>query len=346
MLFYISIAFFLLFVSFCRYDRTAKIIGNKVIFLLSGIYLLFLAGFRYGFETDYFSYKLIFEKDGMNYEPLFVFLVRFCKLYIADSYNVFVFLIAFLSISLKISFFAKCRNPCLALFLYFCLFYIMAETNGIRQGFAISFLLLSLLYVRKRKLIVFSLFVLAASCCHSSSLIFFPVYFLCNVRLSIKKIIAIICMTIIVRFFFFDMVVYAIEFLFLRFNKNTYLFSAVRGYLSKGTESLFTVGFMRRIVYIVLFLLLNGRKSIQNVYFNTYLLGVCIYTVFMGNSVLSNRFSLSFEVALIPLFSNLQFKLSWKSTYLLVCVYILSLSLLIMILSKSNAVPYQSYLFR
>ncbi|MBD5436268.1 MAG: EpsG family protein [Treponema sp.] len=316
-----------------------------MIFLLAGISLLFLAGFRYGFETDYFSYKSIFEKDGMNYEPLFVFLIRFCKSYIADSYNAFVFLIAFLSISLKISFFAKCRNSCLALFLYFCLFYIMAETNGIRQGFAISFLLLSLPCVRNRKLIRFSFFVLLATCCHTSSLIFLPVYFICNLRLSIKKIVAIICMTIVIRFIFFDMVVQTIEFLFLRFNQNTYIFSAVRGYLSNGTESILTVGLIRRIIYIVLFLLLNGRRNIQNVYFNTYLLGVCIYTLFMGNSVLSNRFSLSFEAALVPLFANLHFKLSWKNIYLLACVYILSLALLIMLLSKSNAVPYQSYLF-
>lgn len=160
MLFYISIAFFLLFISFCRYDRTVNTIENKVLFLLSGIFLLFLAGFRYGFETDYLSYKSIFEKDGLNYEPLFVFLIRFCKWYIADNYNTFVFLIAFFSISLKISFFAKCRNPCLALFLYFCLFYIMLETNGIRQGFAISFLLLSLPCIHKRKLIRFSFFCL------------------------------------------------------------------------------------------------------------------------------------------------------------------------------------------
>lgn len=152
-------------------------------------------------------------------------------------------------------------------------------------------------------------------------------------------------MTIVIRFIFFDIVVYTIEFLFLRFNQNTYIFSAVRGYLNNGTESILTIGFIRRIIYIALFLLLNGRKSIKNVYFNTYLLGVCIYTVFMGNSVLSNRFSLSFEAALIPLFANLKFKLSWKNAHLLACVYILSTALLVMLLSKSNAVPYQSYLF-
>ena len=346
MLFYFCIAFFLCILSLCHYDRNTKIIGNKIVFLIAGTFLLLLAGFRYGFETDYLSYKHIFMDGGRNYERLFVFLIHFCKQHIADDYNAFVFLLAFLSISLKILFFSRLKNPLLALFLYYCLLWLMAETNGIRQGFAISFLLWSLVYVKRRKVLPFLMLVAVAFFCHSSSLIFLPVYVVCHRPTTIKKVVLFLATATAVRLFFFGMIISAIEFLFSRFSRYTYLFSAVRGYLSLGTESLVTVGFIRRLSFVLLFLLLHGHRKIENVYFNTYLLGVCIYILFMGNSVLSIRFAMSFEAALIPLFADMRFRFTRKNAHFVLLMSILSILLLTTTLLKSNAVPYRTYLFQ
>ena len=344
MSFYLSIAAVFFLCSFSFYEKNCRIVANPISFWLFALFLFLLAGFRYGIETDYWSYKNIFVLNGEGVEKGFAWLITVVKTYIADDFNVFVFFFALLSVLSKALFFSKLKNPFLALFLYFSLLYVMAEWNTIRQGFAISFLFFSLKYARERKIVPFGILIAFASLLHISSLLFIPMYFICNKRFSVKQIMQIVFAFLLFKIIFFDFIVVKLL-AFLSQRVGNLFLQRLFIYLRGEKSSLITVGLIRRLFFLVLFILLHGRNKIFNMYFNAYLVGFFIYIFFMGNSVLSARLSMSFEAMMIPLFADLKIKGRWKNMYCVLFVCAISVALFYVSVSGGNAVPYRSYLF-
>lgn len=99
----------------------------------------------------------------------------------------------------------------------------------LRQAISISILMYSIKYIEDKKLTKFIISVLIATLFHKTSLVFFPVYFLCNI--DYKKYICYIWPTIyILTFIFKDSIMYILRNKFYS-SYNDFIYSG-EGYLS------------------------------------------------------------------------------------------------------------------
>jgi hypothetical protein len=305
-----------------------------------------LAGFRYGLGTDYWSYYNLFHNKHIQElsEPGFVFLINFFKrIFHTNSYNGFVFFIALLSIGIKYCYFKELKQPFLALLIYLSLYYLNIETNGIRQGLAISLVFHAVNCARKRNFLFF-LFVALASLIHISSVIFFPLWFLC-IKKEPVRISSVIVLTIIVI---------AIRLFFLRYISNLVEFIVGIGlpqleslsyYMTIGDFSFSeALGILKRFSIILLFIFLyNNKKCINNTYFNLYILGLYAYIIFAGNHQLAHRLSLCWDVFSIPLFADLKIKYNLRNTVLIMALLLILFATYYS--SRSgDPVPYKTYI--
>ena len=348
MVLYLSIWFFIFF--FALLEILKVQVSNKITFFIVALVLLLFAGFRYGIETDYWTYYKIFKYNITRVEPGFAYLMDLFRKRFSLSFNWFVFFIASLSISIKFFSFRKIGLSFFALFIYYSLYYINFEYNIIRQGLAASFLLIASNYIEKKDWKKYLLFVAIASSMHLSSLLFLPVYFIALKPIKIKSVVGIIFLLAIIRIFLFSaMTTLMLD--VLEANSGSVLYryigKAMR-YLEMDMKSSIDIGFIRRFVIIILFVLINGRLKINNIYFNIYLYGYMFYILFMGNAVLSNRASASFEFFIVPMFASaLKGKyISYKTIHIYAVLAVIMLMLFITTLLNGNAVPYQTFLNR
>jgi hypothetical protein len=167
-------------------------------------------------------------------------------------------------------------------------------------------------------------------------------------EIRVKNVFLLILLFFIVRLFFYDIVVFQITSIL-----NSGLPPGLRGYISRllrylgrDTSVNITTGFLRRLVLVGLFLFLYGKSKIKNVYFNIYLLGFFVYILFMGNPVMASRTSLSFEFFMCPMFASVikPRVMTWKAWCITGITLFILLLLLITVLQKGNAIPYQSYI--
>lgn len=79
------------------------------------------------------------------------------------------------------------KDYLLSVMLYFCLGYYTFTFSGLRQSIALSICLLSIKYIKNKKLFKFVLTVLLASLFHTTSLIFLPAYFISRIKLGKKS---------------------------------------------------------------------------------------------------------------------------------------------------------------
>jgi hypothetical protein len=343
---------FALFSSFILYlagfDKNLRVIGNKIVFFMFMFALLCFAGFRYGIEADYWSYYVIFHKaewqQGLDIG--FKFLIDTYQLF-SNSFNGFVFFIAVLSIALKTLYFSKLKHSFLGAAIYVSLFYIALEYNTIRQGLALSILLFSADFAIQRKRLPFIISVLIASCLHTSSMIFIFAYFICgqNSIITIKKTAYIIVCALCVRLFLFSHMVDSLLQIIGMLNIPELRLAQLRIYLHAQSESIFTIGFFRRIVILALFIFLNNKRRINNRYFPLYLWSCFIYILFMGANPALIRVSSVFEFAMIPMFADTKLKFGYREAYIILCLAAILLFLYITALTNGNAIPYCAWLF-
>ena len=353
MTFYLSIWFFLFL---CALLEITKIqVVNKITFFIA-VFLLFLfAGFRYGIETDYWSYYRIFnlKENTRGIEPGFYLLIDLYKTYISQYFDGFIFLIALLSISVKYIFFKDTGSSFYALLIYYTLFYILFEYNAIRQGIAVSFLLIASNYIKDKQWKKYLFFVLIASVFHISSLLFLPVYFFAVKTIHIKVVSFFILFAFIIRIFLLPVITILLlnvsDIIISKFINQPLLYNRVSDllhYFITDIEKLINIGFIRRFVVLLLFVYLNGKKRINNIYFNIYLFGYILYIIFMGNVVLSIRFSVPFEIFMAPMFASvIKNNIStWKTINVFGILSLMLLLLFISTLRNGNAIPYQTFL--
>ena len=78
----------------------------------------------------------------------------------------------------------KIEDIWLALLMYYALFYHFFSVTGIRQTLATALCLIGYKYIKERRLIVFSVIIIIAAFIHKTSLIFFPFYWIAEIKRS------------------------------------------------------------------------------------------------------------------------------------------------------------------
>jgi|GEM_PF-3912224 len=347
--------FALIFIFLCTVfesERSAlklSYISNKIVFFMLAVYLILVAGLRYGIETDYWSYAKIFKSTSENHEVEgiekgFHSLILFYKnMFSSKNFNGFIFMLAFISVGLKLFYISKLKEPFIALIFYFVGFYIMYEFNTVRQGIAICFLFFAAEQIEKRNFIKYLFWVFIAVLFHLSSIIFLPVWFFCKMKMTRRKIIVFLILAII----FAEFSISIADSLF----KMLPLPAAFQGYMSKiltylslaQKGSLFSVGLVRRVVAIVLLYFILGQKGVQTTHFKIFFLGSLLYILFVKSEIIANRLSGSFEAFIIPLLGTGIRKRNYLATISLAMLIMLYIALFFVSLRNGNALPYQTY---
>jgi hypothetical protein len=276
--------------------------------------LICLSGIRWETGNDWQPYSSFFENNTtwtqfnfFRYE-LFYRVLNFIIKKICDSYTIFLLIFGFLTIYLKARFINSfALMPGLSIFLYFCLRF--ADIGAVRQDLAISFCLLSIIFISKRRIVYFLGLTLCAIFFHKSAilwLISYPVYY---AKVPAKYIILFFIAGIFCGLnaqIFYKTILGTLLKPFG--NYDTFLGQLAFFLTNDLPHSKFTLSLLKRIIIILL--LLYCRKFINNEdnwylngFINLYFFGEILSIFFMwgghGFQRLSTPFSMT-EIIVIP----------------------------------------------
>lgn len=331
-----------------KLDKRITIIDNKITEFLFFMLVFIFAAIRSDIATDYGSYKQLFlSASGSEYNRLeigYKFLIRVIRYLTQNNFNVFVFFIAFNSIWLKYWVIKNYRNTILGMLVYFCLFYIHIEYNVMRQGFALSFLLIAVEYGIKQNKKAYYSFVILAGLIHISSLIFLFLYPVCRmqIKFSKKKLVFIFFCFVLIRFFILD-IIFSFLLKILGLLPNSAMITQISWYLLPKSDFSITSGLIRRIIVIFVYILLVDEND-YNCYFILSFFGAIVYMLLMGADVFAFRMALCFDIFNIPLYAQSKFIINNKKIYIFI-FFVIFLGLMFFSPLKGYVIPYKSYLF-
>lgn len=167
--------------------------NNKYIYaFLSFIPLFLISALRKFVGTDYMSYLYILTPDILSgqqyYEFGFQYLVKLCVLFLGDfQWLIFSlsFIYCFFTFKTLYRYSANIPLSILILVSFGCYYFSL---NTMRQACAISIFFYSIKYIEFRNMKLYLLCVSFACVFHYSALIFLPLYFFLNRRISYKSI--------------------------------------------------------------------------------------------------------------------------------------------------------------
>lgn len=343
MFIYLLLLFVLLFFSFLEFFEVS--ISNKITFFLCSVLIVFVSGFRYGLETDYWSYFNIYKgiRNTENIEKGYLFYSGIIKV-ITQNFNYFLVSIALFFLGLKCHIFEKFKHPFLAMTVYFLKFFVLLELNVVRQGIAITFILYAIFFLKNGKICLAALFVFIASSFHLSSIIFLVIFPLRKMKWNIKKILFCILGFVIFRVFVLSVLINLLSPLIGMFSGS---------FLANGLKYIFANSIPSSSILISIIRLLIPSICIYNLlkntddlfYFNVYFIGVWINIIFMGMDTIGYRLALIF-------YSSESFALSqglkknYKSLCFIIPIIILDVISFFSILKGSgSAIPYRCFWF-
>lgn len=278
-------------------------------------------------ESYYDSFYYFSEAYEGYYEPGYLALLSFIRGF-TSNYTLFLTVLTFLSISIKVSFFFKYHKEFFftLLFLFYC--YYFGDIFAVRQNLAVSLTLFSTVFIIKRKPICFVLAVLLASSFHTSAVLYFFAYYFYWNKINDKVFYYLIGFSILfglvgVGGIILNLILKALGIEgFVGEKINNYLNGDGDDFNSNPLIS-YLLGVVKRLLLIPVFIYIKNRSQERFVniqgYFNLYMIGNIIYFLFAKDLVVFVRASvpyLLFEIFLIG-YTLLYFKSSKKKLLLI-----------------------------
>jgi hypothetical protein len=224
------------YVIFNKSEKNLYIYNNKLIkyyYIVISLFLILLLTLRHDYVgADTQNYRWIYDYLGgtniqtaLSYiDPSFVMVNKLLAYFHCD-FRVLLFVQSLLYIC-TITHLIKNNSeiPALSYFLFMTFgYYIFATT--MRQAIALSLTIIAFEQIKKKKMMLFIMFVILASTFHYSALIFLPAYWFDKFKFNKKTIFLIIALTV----FIFALRKH-IGLFILGLNKNEYLITETGGY--------------------------------------------------------------------------------------------------------------------
>ena len=340
-----------MFYIFALFDVLKSSLANKVTYWILSFFLVSLVGLRFGLETDYWSYYELFNRSNIlkdkGIEVGFRWYNFLFKNHISSVFNLYITCTAIIFTGIKVFLFSKTKHPFVTLAIYVAIFMVMNELNAIRQGIALSWLMIGTALLNKGYFKAFILSVFIACCFHLSSILFFIVLPLYKLSInSEKQYVVLLFAAFVLRFVFFGTF---IQFVQLAFSfvpgVSARLISKLLRYFTDISSFELSIGLIRKIL-VFGFILYRGKKqAINNIYTKICFLSTIISISFCGIAVIGYRLPLIFDVFSIFALSD---SIKWntaKNFIILLLILFISAGTYFQTLKVSDtAVPYRTYL--
>ena len=293
---------FLYLLLFSALEMTRKRIkpekAKTIAFIFGVVLLIYIAGFRYGLETDYWVYYREFNGESTRkLEFSFNLLMQIVKLF-TDNYNVFLIIFSVITLSLKSRIFSRYNFCFTVLLIYYVRFFVQFDLNTIRQGLAIAIVFYALEELKKDKLKPFFIIIVIAATIHTSALILLILPLFRKMNLSMTKIIIGFGLAALFRIVFLDKIILLFkQYLPFVFSSNSSVISNLQYILNNDTSIQFELLSYIRIIVptICLFYLTKGTKN--ELFFKTYFIGSVLNIALFGLDTVGFRLAAYFMSA-------------------------------------------------
>ena len=273
--------------------------GNYIFLIL--LYLFFF-GLRWhvlsdslAYEEEYNTIKPIFnwkyiDEHSWWWDKGFVIFTMFTKL-VSNDFRFFVFVNTLIDITL----FAVCikRYSCnfLVTILAFLAFQgILTEINLFRNIKSILLFLFSIKYIENRKWYYFFPINLLGYTLHSSALLFFPMYWLLNIRFQLKYVIVVVS---VITFIYLLQLNVIENLIFQYIPAEGVVSNKLNVYMDVDEESVLSIGTFERLITLLLSIWVyyktNNPSKIFTILFNSFLVFYVTYSLFGFNPVFRDR---------------------------------------------------------
>lgn len=243
-----------------------------------------------------------------------------------------------------------------AILIYYSLLFFLLDLNLMRQMVAANIFFFSISFIREKKMWTYFGLILLAFSFHWSVLLFLPMYFILNLRLSSTTIYT--SVLLFVLFFIFQ--IKTGELLYTITEKifgDTEITNRVSFYTTKNIYAVnraFSFGFFLNLLIIMATML--NRKDLEkvtpyfNIFLNLMLIQLFFYFVMYEYIEVSGRlrfYTLISYIIIIPYFFQIyKFLFNRIIVYIFIVLYGLSYSYIYMIPNKQTIAynPYQNYI--
>lgn len=332
--------------------------NQKIIFIILCLTLVCVSGFRYGLETDYWHYYYIFNGSlkASNLEIAFMLLNKIVYS-LTHNFNIFCIIVAILSMGLKGWIFDKMKYPFTMLLCYYLRFYVLFELNAIRQGLAITFIILAYMSFDKKQIKKYILFSIIAILFHSSAVIVLLTPLVYRLKLSAKWIMIVYVLAIVFRLAFFDRAITYLQQFSSIINGSSN--GVIRGtqYIINSGDKMQPVGITNyvRIILPGISLYYLQKNIKKEWYYNLYFIGSIMNIMFLGLDTIGFRLASNFYVVECLILSAvlsantgiLKFrKFKWKqATFLGIVAFCDIWSFIATLASSTTLIPYTTFFF-
>lgn len=319
---------------------------NKWFLIFAGIGIIFVMGSRkhLGGVNDveiYYNYykyitnvplKSIFINDPYQFEYGYILFNKLLSL-ISQNPQTILYAEATVCVSCVSYFIYKNSKKTFDSIIYFiCLGSMMFMLSGFRQSIAMSICLISVEFIKEKKLIPFLICILLAYSFHQSAIIFLISYFIINSNFKLKHNLFLISIFMVVLLFNEQIILIANRL----FNRN------YSGYVGSSFN-----GIMYIVIYIIIILMsLITKKENNNdnkISLNMTILS-SIFFVFGYFIEISQRISWYYLFGVSSALPNIYSLVSNKKSALIIRVMFLTLAIAIFVHRFSNNV-YSEYIF-
>lgn len=275
---------------------------NKSIYICLFLLFLFFFGFRWhimsdslAYEQEYLTLKPVFSWHYIDvhswwWDKGFVVFTMLTKL-ISDDFRFFVFINALIDISLFVICIRRYSSNYLVTVMAFLAFQgILTEINLFRNIKAILLFLISIRYIENRKWYYFFGINLLGYTFHSSALLFFPMYWILNVKLKLKYVVAVMSVFTIIYLFQINIME---NYIYQYMPTDGVMSNKLNAYLGNSTDTVLSIGTFERLLTLCVGLWVyyktDNPPRLFTIFFNSFLVFYVAYSLFGFNEVFRDR---------------------------------------------------------
>lgn len=320
--------------------------------------LILVAGLRYGLETDYWHYYNIFTEEYQvsSIELGFKVFNAIIRLFTKD-YGIYCLIVAIISMGIKGKIFSKWKYPFVILLCYYLRFYVLFELNAIRQGIAMTFVIVAVYNLKNESLKKYFVFLGIGFLFHSASICGIFALFFRNKKFKFKQIVFVYVLCVIFRLFLFDTVITSLgKYIPYVLSSTNNLIHGAQYIINSGDKMQDMNYFsLARVIIpgVCLYFISDTEKN--KLYYNLYFVGSVLNLLFWGLDTIAFRIPATFYIFEGFILSNAlsKNKLFGKKkkdllfTIFLMCIAFCDVWTFISYLTESSTlVPYKSILFK